>query len=158
MDHTLPCPCGSTLAYAQCCTPFHSGEKIPATAEALMRSRFVAFYLQNSAYVLATWDATTRPSSVDFNHDLIQWVRLEIVGSQKGLATDSKGTVSFNAYFVQDGEEKVMGETSRFRKFAGRWFYLDGVAKGTALKPPDPSRNGLCPCGSGKKYKRCCLK
>ncbi|MBR1457796.1 MAG: SEC-C domain-containing protein [Oscillospiraceae bacterium] len=21
-----------------------------------------------------------------------------------------------------------------------------------------PSKNGLCPCGSGKKYKRCCGK
>lgn len=25
-------------------------------------------------------------------------------------------------------------------------------------KTPAPSRNGLCPCGSGKKYKRCCGK
>ncbi len=25
-------------------------------------------------------------------------------------------------------------------------------------KPPEPSKNGPCPCGSGKKYKRCCGK
>jgi transposase-like protein len=26
----------------------------------------------------------------------------------------------------------------------------------SANPPAQPSRNGLCPCGSGKKYKRCC--
>ncbi|MBQ2264327.1 MAG: SEC-C domain-containing protein [Oscillospiraceae bacterium] len=30
------------------------------------------------------------------------------------------------------------------------------------MMPPDmmkkPSKNGPCPCGSGKKYKRCCGK
>jgi len=25
-----------------------------------------------------------------------------------------------------------------------------------ASKPAEPPRNALCPCGSGKKYKRCC--
>jgi hypothetical protein len=25
-----------------------------------------------------------------------------------------------------------------------------------AQKPAGPTRNGPCPCGSGKKYKRCC--
>ena len=25
-------------------------------------------------------------------------------------------------------------------------------------KPKGYSKNGLCPCGSGKKYKRCCGK
>jgi len=24
------------------------------------------------------------------------------------------------------------------------------------VSPPKPSLNALCPCGSGKKYKRCC--
>jgi uncharacterized protein YecA (UPF0149 family) len=25
-----------------------------------------------------------------------------------------------------------------------------------APRPTGPTRNGLCPCGSGKKYERCC--
>ncbi len=123
-----------------------------------MRSRFVAFCLQNSAYLLATWDATTRPANLDFSGDTVNWSRLEIVGTKKGMAADSKGVVSFNAYFVQDGEEGVMGEASRFRKTAGRWFYLDGVVKYAAENVLAQSRNALCPCGSGKKFKRCCMK
>ncbi len=27
-----------------------------------------------------------------------------------------------------------------------------------ARKPPRVGRNDLCPCGSGKKFKRCCLE
>ena len=33
--------------------------------------------------------------------------------------------------------------------------------RGTRIEPrtePKVGRNELCPCGSGKKYKRCCLK
>jgi hypothetical protein len=29
-------------------------------------------------------------------------------------------------------------------------------AEGQAPRPTGPTRNGPCPCGSGKKYKRCC--
>lgn len=43
---------------------------------------------------------------------------------------------------------------------------VDGMARYTAPKPrPQPvtpnrgvGRNDKCPCGSGKKYKRCCLR
>ncbi|MEM9327305.1 MAG: SEC-C metal-binding domain-containing protein [Bacteroidota bacterium] len=27
----------------------------------------------------------------------------------------------------------------------------------TFSRAPEPSRNAPCPCGSGRKYKRCCL-
>lgn len=123
-----------------------------------MRSRFSAFSLQDSLYLLATWDVETRPAHIDFTHDTTQWTRLEIVSTEKGLVNDMNGTVSFNAYFVQDGQAGVMSETSRFSKIASRWFYVDGVVKNTLEDLPAQSRNGLCPCGSGKKYKRCCLK
>jgi uncharacterized protein YecA (UPF0149 family) len=36
---------------------------------------------------------------------------------------------------------------------------LDGVlelARQPVPRPIGPTRNGPCPCGSGKKYKRCC--
>ncbi|MGR8999959.1 MAG: YchJ family protein, partial [Gammaproteobacteria bacterium] len=53
--HTL-CLCGSGTDYQQCCGPYHSGEKIPGTAEALMRSRYSAYVLRNADYLQATWD------------------------------------------------------------------------------------------------------
>jgi SWIM/SEC-C metal-binding protein len=32
-----------------------------------------------------------------------------------------------------------------------------GIALGIAPPPPAVGRNARCPCGSGRKYKRCCL-
>jgi hypothetical protein len=34
--------------------------------------------------------------------------------------------------------------------------FLSSPCEGPAASTPTPSRNGPCPCGSGKKYKRCC--
>jgi SEC-C motif-containing protein len=47
----------------------------------------------------------------------------------------------------------VLEEASRFRREAGRWYYLEGRPTLTRLKP---GRNEACPCGSGRKLKQCC--
>ena len=129
MNTHTSCLCGSGIEYQQCCKLFHSGEKIPATAEALMRSRYTAYALQNAAYLQETWDATRRPEKIDFSREKIDWLRLEITGTKKGGIKDSKGVVMFKAFFIQDGEEHVMNEISRFTKINGCWYYLDGVIK-----------------------------
>ncbi|MCX7097125.1 MAG: YchJ family protein [Methylococcales bacterium] len=158
MDTSTLCLCGSGLAYQNCCGLFHSGEKIPATAEALMRSRYTAYALQNGAYLQATWEASKRPASIDFSKENITWLKLEITETKKGGPKDSKGLVVFKAYFEQDGEEHLMSEISRFTKIDGRWFYLDGTIKSIAKVglQTNLGRNALCACGSGKKFKRCC--
>jgi SEC-C motif-containing protein len=153
-----PCLCGSGLDYAECCGQYHSGEKAAPTAEALMRSRFTAYARQDEAYLLATWDAATRPAAIDFSREKAEWRKLEIVGTKKGGIKDNKGLVEFKAYFLQDGEEHVMNEASRFTRINGRWFYLDGIVKsiGKVGLQTNQGKNAPCPCGSGKKFKRCC--
>jgi SEC-C motif-containing protein len=121
------CPCGSNFNYADCCRPFHDGEKIAPTAEALMRSRYSAYVFQNSEYLLMTWHKTTRPKSLDFSKDNTMWQKLEILHTKKGGAKDEKGRMEFKAFYIQDGETRLMHEISRFKKIAGRWFYVDGV-------------------------------
>jgi SEC-C motif domain protein len=155
---TTPCLCGSTLAYSDCCQPFHTGEKIPATAEALMRSRYTAYALRDGAYLQATWDATKRPESIDFSRENIEWLRLEITEIKKGGVKDNKGLVTFKAFYSQEGEEYSMNEISRFTKHDGRWFYLDGTIKsiGKVGGQVNLGKNAPCACGSGKKFKRCC--
>jgi SEC-C motif-containing protein len=158
LNNQTHCLCGSGIDYQQCCEPFHSGEKIPATAEALMRSRYTAYVLRKAAYLLETWDVTRRPEKIDFSREKIDWIRLEITGIKKGGIKDSKGVVAFKAFYSQDGEEHVMNEISRFTKINGRWFYLDGVIKsmGKVDLQTNQGKNALCACGSGKKFKRCC--
>ncbi|MCK9636139.1 MAG: YchJ family protein [Methylobacter tundripaludum] len=158
MDTPAFCRCGSGVAYAQCCGLFHSGEKKPLTAEALMRSRFTAYALHNAEYLLETWDATVRPESIDFSKEKVEWRRLEIGNTKKGGAKDTKGVVEFKAYYSQDGEEYVMNEISQFVKRAGGWLYLDGLVKsiGKVGLQTNQGKNAPCSCGSGKKFKRCC--
>jgi SEC-C motif-containing protein len=158
LDTDTHCLCGTGIAYQHCCKPFHSGEKLPATAEALMRSRYTAYALQNGIYLQATWEAGNRPENIDFSREAITWLRLDITGTKKGGIKDNKGVVAFKAFYTQDGEEHVINEISRFTKISGRWFYLDGTIKsiGKVGLQTNQGRNALCPCGSGKKFKRCC--
>ncbi|NOQ35859.1 MAG: YchJ family protein [Methylococcaceae bacterium] len=154
------CLCGSQLTYQDCCGLYHRGEKTAPTAESLMRSRFTAYAMQNSDYLIATWDSTKCPESINFEKENAQWQRLEIVNTKKGGVKDTKGIVEFKAYFLADGEESVMNEISRFKKVAGHWLYLDGLVKsvGKINNSNNQGKNAPCSCGSGKKFKRCCGK
>ena len=126
MTETL-CFCGANLTYENCCAPFHQGLQSAPTAEALMRSRYSAYVLQNENYLLATWYKSTRPKQLDFSNETLQWQKLEILHTKKGGVKDDKGRVEFNAFYVQDGQTQLMHEISRFKKLGGKWFYVDGI-------------------------------
>jgi SEC-C motif-containing protein len=146
------CPCGSTRAFADCCGPFLTGVERPASAVALMRSRYTAYSQKNAAYILKTWHPRTRPAALNFDGDATEWVGLAILAQQAGGPEDLEGKVEFSAYYRQGGKLMEMRENSRFLKESGEWLYLDGIVSPAAK----PGRNDLCPCGSGKKYKKCC--
>lgn len=156
-----PCPCGSELAYSDCCGRYHAGEAAP-TAEALMRSRYTAYALGHLDYIEAT---CCGPAALAFNRaeaEVLQlgteWLGLEVSRTVKGRERDSEGTVSFTARYRHKGVDETLAETSQFRRIDGRWFYYDrapavAAAGAGAAKV---GRNDPCPCGSGKKYKKCC--
>lgn len=121
------CFCGLDLNYENCCEPFHKGLQSARTAESLMRSRYSAYVLQNSQYLLSTWYKSTRPKQLDFSQETLQWQKLEILHTKKGGISDDKGKVEFNAFYVQDGQTQLMHEISRFKKLGGKWFYVDGI-------------------------------
>lgn len=144
------CPCQSGLSLVACCGRYHRGEAAP-TPEALMRSRFSAFALGLNDYLLATWQPDQRPASLP-DDDLTEWIRLEIIGSQEA---DDTGTVHFRATFREKDRWCVLEEESRFIRTQRRWLYVDGKTEVAQLKP---GRNAACPCGSGRKGKRCCVQ
>ena len=45
-----------------------------------------------------------------------------------------------------------------FDKDTKKRLYLEQKKSGTVVKGPKVGRNDPCPCGSGKKYKKCCGK
>jgi SEC-C motif-containing protein len=162
-DPMSQCPCGSDADYAACCEPFHLGAPVP-TAEKLMRSRYAAYALGKFGYLEAT---CAGPASGDFSRTEaeqaqlgIRWLGLEVLRVKKGGETDSEGTVKFLAHFRQNGQAGTLAETSEFRRVDGAWAYWDRQkldAPGTTgLRSASVGRNDPCPCGSGRKHKKCC--
>ena len=119
------CPCGSGRAYADCCAPTHDGAAHAPTAEALMRSRFSAFALGDTAYLLRSWHSSTRPAHLELERGQ-RWTRLEIVETARGGLLDAAGTVTFHAHYRDAGRPGTLTERSRFVREDGRWVYLDG--------------------------------
>ena len=124
------CPCGSAVEYSLCCHPYVSGEKVAPDPEHLMRSRYCAFVMQDADYLIKTWHPSCGAAAL----------RAELMA---GFAhTEWLGLTVF-------GKTGAIIERSRFLKENGQWYYIDGTR-------PQFGRNDPCPCGSGKKFKKCC--
>ena len=54
------CYCGSQKSYKDCCEPYILGEKNPSTAEDLMRSRYSAYVVVATDYLIETTHSSTR--------------------------------------------------------------------------------------------------
>lgn len=127
-----PCPCSPDTEYSACCGRYLSGNALPPTAEALMRSRFSAFAKQNANYLVATLLPAKRErnelKSIQKSFRGIRWVKLEVLGTEKGAAGDDTGAVEFRAYWqAAAGREKgELHERSTFVKQGDRWYYEDG--------------------------------
>lgn len=154
------CYCGLLNTFEHCCGRYIvAGEKAD-TAETLMRSRYCAYVLKNEAYLLRTWHPSTVPQVLNIVDEDIKWLGLNVLGSQKGHASDAVGQVEFRADYQLDGKFGTLHECSRFVKEQGQWFYVDGdINPGLQQTAKNKiGRNRPCVCGSGKKYKRCCGK
>jgi SEC-C motif-containing protein len=114
------------VAYDRCCGPFHRGEQVAPTAEALMRSRYSAFALGLTDHLWATWHPRTRPATIELDPAL-EWVRLDVLGTTGGGADDTEGEVEFTAHHRAHGRRGELHERSRFVRRVGRWFYVEGV-------------------------------
>jgi SEC-C motif-containing protein len=160
---TNPCPCGSEKSFNQCCGPLLAGRREAKTAEELMRSRYTAFVKADLPYI----EKTRHPrSSNEFDEESVRawaegskWMGLEIKKADGGGADDDNGTVDFVATYEDDGEVQKHEEHAVFLRLDGRWTFVDG----DYVKPetfhrdaPKVGRNDPCPCGSGKKHKKCC--
>ena len=155
MSATSSCPCGSAKPFENCCLPYLRGDKPAPDAKTLMRSRYAAYTTQDTHYLLRSWHPDTRPDSIAVDPD-IQWQRLKIISTSQDTNDAQSASVEFIAHYKLHGRAGQLHETSRFRKIAEHWYYLDGELHDSDAAASKISRNARCPCGSGKKYKRCC--
>ena len=132
------CPCGgepaaikhkgAEAAFADCCGRYIVQEQLPPDALHLMRSRYTAFVLENEAYLLHTWQAAFRPSSLAFEAGA-KWLGLEI---KDFVQTDMKeghetAEVEFVARVRVAGKATRLHERSRFVCQDGQWLYVSAV-------------------------------
>ncbi len=161
IEQTEPCPCGSGASFAGCCERVIKGEREPETAEELMRARYSAFAAGAIDFIVASTHSSTRREvdvayTTEWSKDSV-WEGLQILETKE--VSPDQSLVSFEARFTQHGKEQVHREKSVFEREDGHWKFVTGdELKNPTVRyeTPRPGRNEPCPCGSGKKYKKCC--
>ncbi len=163
MNNEELCPCQSGKAFGECCGPILSGAARAETAEALMRARYSAYVTEQIPFLKAS---ATKAIQEEFDEEAsrnwsraAEWHGLEIVRTEGGQPGDKKGLVEFRAIYTANNELCNHHEVSTFVKEADGWQFEDGQLVGEkpiTREEPKVGRNDPCPCGSGKKYKKCC--
>ena len=161
----MQCPCCSEQPFAECCEPVLRGQRQAATASELMRSRYTAYATGEIDWIVESQipegrEYTDRKATEEWSKRS-EWKGLEILECTQGGEDDDEGFVEFKAYYNLAGEEITHHEVASFRKLESKWHFVDGVE----VKPRPFKRNDRkvgpnekCPCGSDKKYKKCCGK
>jgi SEC-C motif-containing protein len=128
-----------------------------------MRSRYTAYatnqidYLERSH---APGEAHTfNRSAAEAWSEEADWLGLKIIATQGGDTKDREGVVEFIARYIWDSKEEEHHERALFLKIDGQWYFVGGKLVETDNDDgasPKIGRSMPCPCGSGKKYKKCC--
>ena len=165
MENIEVCPCGSGKKYAECCEPIHAGAVKAKTAEALMRARYSAYAVKKIQFLKTSAGPEVQ---ADFDEKACRewaeastWHGLDILSTDRGGENDEEGYVEFIAYYSANGEAVKHHEHAYFKRIDGVWKFIDGeIESGVPYVREEPKvgRNDPCPCGSGKKYKKCCGK
>jgi SEC-C motif-containing protein len=130
-----PCPCGTQKKYKSgrrkkyknCCAIYHKGA-LAHDVFALIRSRYSAYALSNSKYIMKT----THPNNPDYSTDKESWrktieafsnstefLKLDVL---EAVQRGDDGFVKFKAT-LSSGE---MLEESHFKRVNNAWLYLSG--------------------------------
>jgi len=125
------CPCGSNKKYKKCCKIFHNGT-LPKTALELMKSRYSAYAVGDSKYIMNT----THILNTDYSEDKKIWEEnihnfikdsnfnaLEILEFEDGTP---ESFVTFKASIDINGVDSTFTEKSKFIKENEKWLYVNG--------------------------------
>lgn len=144
----MSCICGLEPEYEECCGAIINGHKEAQTPEELMRSRYSAYVNGNGKYLLFSSSTENQHQEdialIEEFSNSVEWLKLEVLEALEEI-------VEFRAYYRDATGIQVLHEESKFIQEDGVWKYESGT-----LYKAKVERNESCPCGSGKKYKRCC--
>jgi len=124
------CPCGSQKTFEQRCNRYISGNQLPKTPEALMRSRYSAYTKANIAYIQKTMCGS---ASQGYNAEEARqwaknahWLGLMVIKSSQN---DTISHVEFIARYRLNQKEHQLHECSEFHYIDNRWYYVQGLTK-----------------------------
>jgi SEC-C motif-containing protein len=133
LRRSSPCLCGSRSLAGECCLPIVRGEREAASAEALMRSRFVAYATGEIEHLVRS----LHPDHVDLaiGSDALRaslraacnayrYTGLEVLSVEPG---EQVSFVTFRARVFEKGRDLSFTERSRFLRTELGWRYLDGT-------------------------------
>ncbi|MFA5810889.1 MAG: YchJ family metal-binding protein [bacterium] len=134
----------------------------PKSPKALLEARYKAFVDSDIDFIIASCHPEIRDKQ---NREEIEkwsrsakWRGLEI---QEHREEGGTGFVTFTCSYEENGQDVEHKEIAEFRKADDqKWYYYDSRKPATTVRREAPKigRNDPCPCGSGKKYKKCCGK
>jgi SEC-C motif-containing protein len=160
-----PCPCGSGRDLSECCQPVIRREREAATAEELMRSRYTAFVLGDVDWIMDSHHPDTvgevDRDEVEQWSTSSEWLGLRVRSTEGGGPDDDEGVVHFRARYKVQSQQVDHVERARFTRVDGAWRFHSVVEEDAPQLVPvaaasSVGRNDPCPCGSGRKYKKCC--
>ena len=165
MQTTDKCPCASGKPYGECCGPIIKGDRKAATAVELMRARYSAYAVGDVKFLYESSGAEVRKdfdekSTLEWSK-AATWEGIDVKETERGGENDEDGYVSFTAHYTANGQTCEHRERSYFKRIDGEWRFIDGqidTGMPWQRETPKTGRNDPCPCGSGKKYKKCCGK
>lgn len=130
-----------------------------------MRSRYTAFVVNDVDWIMDSHHSETvgeiDRDEVDTWSAGSEWMGLRIKSTTDGGPDDTEGTVTFRARYKVQGQQVDHIERARFERENGEWRFHSVLEdeEQPELVPVGPKsevgRNDPCPCGSGKKYKKC---
>ena len=155
-DLQQECPCGGG-EFSQCCGPIIDGSEPASTPERLMKARYSAYATGAIDFLRKSTHSKTRkqfdPEGAERWSRDSRWLGLTILGSDSSLS--NRAHVNFEArYEDKDGLNVIHRERSLFELEGDEWRFVSGGA--IPLTSQKIGRNEPCPCGSGKKHKKCC--
>ena len=125
-----------------------------------MRSRFTAHVAGDEAYLHRTYLPTaSTPYVASAKPEVASaWTRLVVHAHEAGK-NPATAYVDFSAYHLEGESEGALHEKSEFVQRNGEWIFARPIRQGPApiKAQPKVGRNDPCPCGSGRKFKHCCL-
>lgn len=119
------CYCGSDQPFSKCCNPIIKGIVNANSAEKLMRSRYSAYVVGATDYLIATTHVSER--QLLSKKEIEQWAKTNVWQKLEIVKADTF-SVEFKAYFRdRSGKNQVHHEKSTFVFEDGKWLYVDGI-------------------------------